>query len=232
MSWLSRLFRKPAPLDPGLSQALSALRAIPAADRNAGIAVQRLVVVDVETSGLDPHTDRLLAIGAVGVKDGLIRLEDSFQVVLRQEAASGHDNILVHGIDGTTQRSGTEHPEALVRFLEYIRKDPLVGFHADFDQAAIDRAMRFTLGFTPDNPWMDLAVAAPVLFPEHARRARTLDEWTRVFGIENPARHNALADAYATAQLLLVTIARAQSAGERRLGDLLTASTPQRWLPR
>ena len=85
---------------------------------------------------------------------------------------------------------------------------------------------------TPDNAWLDLAAIAPVVFPEHARHARTLDDWTRLFGIPNHARHNALADALATAQLLLVVLARASQSGSRRLADLIAASAGRRWLSR
>ena len=43
----------------------------------------RWVVVDTDTSGLDPLRDRLLAIGGVAVDDRGILLEDSFEIVLR-----------------------------------------------------------------------------------------------------------------------------------------------------
>src|SRR5690606_4992094 len=49
----------------------------------------RWVVVDVEASGLDADTDRLLAIAGVGVafedRTPRLRLGDSFEAVLRQE---------------------------------------------------------------------------------------------------------------------------------------------------
>lgn len=232
MSWISRLLGRQPRLEPEHENALAAYRAAAAPGGNTAVAALRLVVVDVETSGLDPTQDRLLAIGAVGLDRCLIRLQDSFEIILRQEVASDHGNILVHGIDGTTQRSGLEHPDALTRFLAFTGKAPLVGFHSDFDRIAINRAMRSALGAVPVNAWIDLAVAAPVLYPEHAGTAHSLDEWTRLFGIDNPARHNALSDALATAQLLQVVLARASRSGECRLEDLTAASTDRRWLAR
>jgi DNA polymerase-3 subunit epsilon len=232
MNWLRRLLGRQPRLAPEQAGALSTYFAISAPDLDLPADRQRLVVVDVETSGLDPSRDRLLAIGAVAVGRGVIHFEDSFEVVLRQDAPSANDNILVHGIDGTTQCSGTDTAEALLRFLDYAGKSPLVGFHSDFDRIAIERATREALGAGPANAWLDLATAAPAVFPEHAGRTRTLDDWARLFGIENHARHNALADAFATAQLLLVVMARAAADGDRRLSDLITASTAQRWLAR
>lgn len=230
MSWLARLLGRKPQLGAAHADALSAYLALPDPDLNVPADGQRLVVVDVETSGLNPRRDRLLAIGAVSVDRGVIRLEDSFETVLRQDAPSDHGNILVHGIDGTTQCLGFEHPDALLQFLAYAGKSPLVGFHSDFDRVAIARAANAALGVAPANTWLDLAAAAPALFPEHADSTHTLDDWTRLFGIENPSRHNALADALATAQLLLVVMARAAQSGAHRLGDLQAAASAQRWL--
>jgi DNA polymerase III subunit epsilon len=229
MNWIARLLGlQRTPLEH--ERALSAYRAAPAPDLAAAVDAHRLVVVDVETSGLDPRRDRLLAIGAVGVQRGRVPLQDGFEVILRQEHPSDHRNILVHGIDGTTQRSGIEPAVALLRFLEYAGKSPLVAFNAEFDRIAIDRAMQTSLGTRTDNHWLDLAAIAPVVFPEHGRQARTLDEWMRLFEIRNHARHNALADALAAAELLLIVLGRAPRCGMRRLADLVAVSTGRRWL--
>ena len=232
MSWISRLLGRRPALGPEQSSALAAYHAAPRPDRRAPADTQRLVVVDVETSGLDPRHDRLLAVGAMAVRGGAVALGDSFEVILRQEQPSDHENILVHRIDGTTQRSGSEPAAALARFLEYAGKAPLVAFHADFDRIALGRAMRSSLGVRLGNAWLDLASLAPAVFPEHAASARTLDDWMRIFGLENPARHNALADAFTTAQLLLIVTAQASRAGARRLDDLLASAAAQRWLAR
>lgn len=64
----------------------------------------RAVVLDVETSGLDPEHDDLLAIAAVGVERRgggvVIRPGDSFEVVLGRDTGAPPDkaNILLHGI--------------------------------------------------------------------------------------------------------------------------------------
>jgi DNA polymerase-3 subunit epsilon len=92
------------------------------------------------------------------------------------------------------------------------------------------RASRAALGATPDNTWLDLAHLVPAFFPEHA--ARTLDDWVRVFGIENYARHDALADALATAQLLQVVLARAEKSGETRTRELASHARARTWLGR
>jgi len=230
MNWLTRLARSRAPLAPEHALGVQRYAASRMDDAACPLEGQRLVVVDVETSGLSPRIDHLIAIGAVGAHGNVVRFEDSFYAVLRQEKPSATENILVHGIDGTTQTQAPDPARSLVDFLAYAQKSPLVGFHAEFDRAFIARTMREVLGVAVENVWLDLADLAPALYPEHAARAHTLDDWTGRFGIANYARHDALADAVATAQLLQVLVARAAERNLTRLADLVARAKEQRWL--
>ncbi|MHB1085519.1 MAG: 3'-5' exonuclease [Thiobacillus sp.] len=203
MSWLHGLFSPKPELTPQQAERLAAWQALPAPRLDQPIHASRYVVVDVETSGLNTARDHLIAIGAVAVTHGRIQLSDSLEIVLQQTQASDKDNILIHGIGGTTQREGTPPAEALLSFLEFLGKDPLIAFHVAFDQAMIDRALKTFLGLKFEHAWADLAYVAPALHPRIARRTRALDDWMGLFQISNYARHNALADALATAELFL-----------------------------
>jgi DNA polymerase III subunit epsilon len=185
----------------------------------------RWVVVDCESSGLDPHRDQLLSVGAVAVRDGRIVLAEHFVAVLRQAQASNDANILIHGIGAEAQMLGRDPGEALREFALFAGGGHLAAFHAAFDQALLARAIS---GWKPR--WLDLAQLAPALYPAHARSRHSLDDWLAAFGIGHPARHDALADAYATAQLLLVLLAEAERQGLARLRDLHSAARGRRWL--
>lgn len=104
-------------------------------------------------------------------------------------------------------------------FLEFTGKNPLVAFHAGFDKAVLDRDLRKTLGVRLSNPWLDLAQLAPALVPEARLPRAGLDEWLGYFGLRAHARHRAVDDAFATAELFLVLLARA------RARELTTVST-------
>ena len=173
----------------------------------------RMVVLDVETTGLDLQIDTLISIGAVACVNGRIDLGDSFSVVLQQSEISDKANILIHGISGSEQREGVMPADALLAFLEYIGKSPLVAFHVTFDQTMIQRALRQYLGLSFKHHWLDLAFVMPALWPELLRSHRALDDWAMRYEIHNDDRHNALADALVTAQLLLVAISQGKFLG-------------------
>lgn len=228
MNWFARLFGGKPELSVEQSARLDAWRALPAPDQNAPVAASRYVVVDVETSGLNLVKDRLIAIGAVAVEGGRIRLADSMEVVLRQQRVSTHDNILIHGIGGTAQSEGVPPVDALLDFLEYLGKSPLLAFHVAFDKTMIDRALKTFLGLRFDHPWADLAYLAPALYPELARSRRSLDQWMEHFGLSNYARHSALADALATAELLLALRARLGAKQIDNIKDMRALEKAQR----
>ncbi len=228
---LSSRFVSPA-LAPDAAAALAAWRQLPEPDSVTPLAVARWVVVDVESSGLDARRDRLISIGAVAVRGGRLTLADSLEVVLRQEQVSDTRNILVHGIGGTAQREGLPPQEALLRFLAYAGKSWIVAYHAAFDELMIGRALREQLGCVWKPPVLDLAYVMPALFPALAQTCRTLDGWLERFGIAVYARHQALADAYATAQLLQVALQAAHDRGIAGCDGLFRLQAAQRGLER
>ncbi|MEQ1684847.1 MAG: 3'-5' exonuclease [Burkholderiaceae bacterium] len=204
--------------------------------RSRSVDERRWVVLDVESSGLDAQADRLLAIAAIALRfDGPrphIVLGDSFEVVLRHEAAvADKPNILLHGIGVGAQRAGVEPRNALLAFERFIGHSPLIAFHAAFDQALILRACDAVLGRRPPNPWLNLEPLVAVLNPQF--KLRSLDDWMAQLQIHCAVRHQAAADTLATAELLL----KVWPAALRELGpDASFAATRRlaerrRWLP-
>lgn len=217
-------------LRPHQAARLVTWRAIPAAPKSASVEHSRFVVVDVETSGLNLQEDKLISIGAVAVVNGKIALGDSFYIVLKQQEASERTNILLHGIGTAEQLKGAPPADALLDFLDFLGKDPLIAFHVTFDETMIKRALREYLGFNFKHPWVDLAYVMPGLNPPLAQRYRALDDWIGHFGIRIDARHNALADALATAQLFQIAIAQAHRKEVVNFSGLYDLERAQRWV--
>lgn len=230
MGLLARWFRSAPRLDPQLEARLQRLSEMsPPPIRNAHRR-SRYVTVDVETTGLDMRRDRLLSIGAVALAGGTIDLAGCFEVVLRQPESSSRDNILVHRIGGQRQMAGEEPAEALLRFLEYVGCAPLVAFRAEFDRTMLDRALQEVLGITTRSDWIDLAKVLPALYPSND--CRTMDDWLAKMRIRMLARHDALADALATAQMLQVALAAAERVDMTCPAHLIEMQRAQHWLGR
>ena len=234
MNWISRIFGSPVSdaLSPAQLERLNAWKALPDPDLAVPHLQRRYVVVDIEASGLDQKKDHLISIGAVAVTAGMIDNSDAFEVVLRQDQVSNNENILIHGIGASAQRDGVEPVEALLQFMEYVGKAPLVAYHAFFDQSMIDRAGKEFLGFKPDFVWHDLAWVLPELFQDKIIGIVGLDVWLEQFKIQNFQRHNAVSDCLATAQLFQIAICRATAAGLDSARQLLLVEQARRSLRR
>jgi len=210
---------------------------------------RRWVVLDCESSGLDPERDRLLSIAAVAVHvrgTGLhIVPADSFEMVLQQpEQGTPPDkaNILVHGIGIGAQRAGVAPAIALQAFRAYANGAPLIGYHVSFDRRLLERAERAELSVLSvlsvisnrqralRRQWLDLAELAPVLRRDVPGKA--LDHWLAAYGIRCLARHQAAADALATAELLLCLwpLVRSQTHGRPDFNALQRMAAARRWL--
>lgn len=194
-------------------------------------ALGRCVVVDTETSGLDPRADALLAIGAVAVDDTGVVVEDSFEIVLRHPSAITNDSVVVHGLGADVQAGGAEPGAALDAFASYAGPAPMIAFHAGFDRAAIERARERAGRPAVKTRWLDVAELASSLHPEeHKRGCRALDDWLAHFGIDVASRHTAASDAFATAELFLRLRAAAAREGHASFSALTRLSRHHRWL--
>lgn len=195
----------------------------------------RWVVLDVESSGLDARRDRLIAVAAVAVsvrgRRASIEPGDSFEMVLRQGgqgAEVDRGNILLHGIGVGAQREGVDPVDGLAALEAYLGDSPIVAFHAAFDRTLIERACRLHRGRRPGNRWMDLAHLAEVVAPDVP--ARSLDEWMAHFGIVCSRRHEAAADALATAELLLMLWPRAAAQAGPGFAAQQRLAAQRRWI--
>ncbi len=194
------------------------------------LALARFVALDLETTGPRMLVDRVISIGAVAVSERTVRHDDAFEALLRQDRSSEVDNILIHQIGGQEQLGGTDPSEALVRCLEYIGESRVVAFRAEFDATVFRREVRAQLGLRAWPRFIDLAALLPAVFP--GTNNDTLDDWVRYFSLPPIGRHHAIADAYATAQMLMIVLEAAPRLRIETIRDLRDAEQAQRWLGR
>ena len=181
---------------------------------------QRLVVLDLETSGLNMRRDLVLSIGAVVIRDDAIDLGEQFEVTLLRPVQPVSESVLIHGIAPSALAAGCDPAQALLDFMEFLGPSPLLAFHAGFDQRMIARALKQTLGYRLQHRFLDVAEMAPMLFPDSKPRHGGLDDWTEHFHLQVHQRHHASADALVTAELALILFSHARRQGIDSLAAL------------
>jgi len=186
----------------------------------------RFVALDTETTGLDPRRDRLITIGAVGVRGGEILLDDCFEVMLK--IAFNNSSVTVHGITRDQARTGLDEAEALALFLDYLRDGVIVGHHIGHDIEALNCACERHFGFRLRNRSLDTMDLTLHLSDDGAFQDRpmaqgfSLDAICEMFGVAPHDRHTAGGDALITAQIFLRLLRFARRAGRTTIGSLCT----------
>lgn len=193
-------------------------------DDDSPIDAVRFAVLDCETTGLNPLTDRIVTIGAVGLENGEIVIQDSFEALLKVSSNTGA--VTVHGVTRDESRAGMEEPEALELLLDYLRDGVIVGHHIGHDIASLDAGYERHWGFRLQNRCLDTMFLALHLqqagaFPGRPpQRHFTLDALCSMFGVPPHGRHTAASDAFLTAQVFLRLRVLALKLGRGLLGSL------------
>ena len=186
----------------------------------------RFVVLDTETTGLDHTRDRVVSFGAVRVRGNAIDVADAVDWRVQAKLPSSRASIEVHGVLNGELETGIPEARFVERLVDYVGNDVLVGYRPGFDLAILNRLVREHTGDRLRNRSLDvfdigMRVDYPLkpgfVNPEPYR----FDALCARYAIENPDRHTALGDAYATALLLLKLLAKLKSGGTSTLGHLL-----------
>jgi DNA polymerase-3 subunit epsilon len=184
----------------------------------------RFVILDSETTGLNPRVDRLITIGAVGVHNGEIALDDGFEAMIRVEENTSA--VTVHGVTRDQSRRGRDEAEVLAAFLDYLGDGVIVGHHIDHDIITFDSACERRWGFRLSNRSLDTMDLTLHLEKDGAFAGRppirryTLDALCDMFGVLPHDRHTASGDAFITAQVFLRLLRLASRHGRATLGRL------------
>ena len=151
------------------------------------------VVIDLETTGLDPLVDGILEIAAV-------RLEGDRQVATWQTLVNPGPDIVIsgasqaiHGISPAMIADAPSVPEALRAFEAFLGEAPLVAHNAPFDLGFLNRARAAGDASPLPNLAFDTLEMAREVFPD--QRSHKLESLCRLLGHEATGFHRAAADA-------------------------------------
>jgi DNA polymerase III subunit epsilon len=218
---VDRLLRRDRPPDPHHYPAgpLRDLAAAPAPDARTPVREARLLVLDLETTGLDPRADHVLTAGWVPVVGLQVVLAGAREVAARPPVGAevGH-SATIHGLTDDAVASAPAVRDVLPDLLGALHGHVLVAHHAGFDLAFLDRATEAAYGARAPLTVVDTLALQHRLVRDphgHVREgALRLDASRRRFGLPRHGVHRALGDAVATAELLLAQVAEL----EHRLG--------------
>jgi DNA polymerase-3 subunit epsilon len=176
------------------------------------------VVTDTETTGTRAAEDRLIEIGAVKVRGG--EVVGTFQSLIDPQRHVPRRITRITGLSTAAVFGEPTAAEVLPAFLDFLGDGVLVAHNLPFDlrflQAELERA-----GLAPvENEAVCTLRLARRLLP--ALPSRGLTALAAHFGIANSARHRALGDAEATAEVLGVFLDRLRSGfGVETVADLV-----------
>jgi CRISPR-associated protein Cas2 len=108
--------------------------------RHSPMQLPAYVVIDIETTGLNPEKDQIIEIAAVKIEGNEIT---EFQKLVKISESVSKFVIELTGItDELLSQNGQGIKEAMIEFAEFVADKPLVGYNVDFDQKFMQKTAK------------------------------------------------------------------------------------------
>ncbi|WP_292294469.1 3'-5' exonuclease [Marivita sp.] len=177
-------------------------------------------VFDTETTGLLPHKDDVVQLGAVRVLNGRIIEGERINQLVDPGRPIPPASTKVHKVTDSMVRGQPDIRTVAKRFHDFSRDAVIVAHNAPFDMAFLHRQAKAT-GVTWDHPILDTVLLSAVLFGASERH--TLDALCERLNVAIPMelRHTALGDAQATAEVLVKMLPMLEARGLSTFGQVI-----------
>jgi polyribonucleotide nucleotidyltransferase len=163
---------------------------------------ETFVVVDTETTGLDPKTSDLVEVAAVKISGG--KITDRWSTLVN--AGNPIVGTQMHGLSTADIKDGATPKVAAEKFAAFAKGATIVGHNLGFDVAFLDEALGAGRTFAvEEGSYLDTFVLFKESYPES--ESFKLGDLARVYGAATTPNHRALPDAEATAELLIILAA-------------------------
>lgn len=159
------------------------------------------VVFDIETTGLKKETDKIIEIGAVKVKNGVIT--DKFSSFINPHQKLSEKITKLTSITDDMLKDAKEANEIIPEFIKFFSGSVLVAHNANFDVGFI-RQWAKENNQEINNTVLDTVELSRLLFPELSRHK--LDIVAKHLGVSLENHHRAVDDAGATAEIFVKCI--------------------------
>jgi DNA polymerase III subunit epsilon len=216
--WFARRDRPPDPEDYPAGPVRD-LAAAPPPPSRTPVSEVEFLAVDLETTGLDPRRDHVLAIGWVPVTARQVVLAGAREVVVRPPpGVDVGESASVHRLTDDAVAAASTLVGVLPDLLAALHGRVLLAHHAPIELGFLPRAAQEAYGTRLPLTAVDtLTVQHQLVLGQHGEirpGSLRLDGARRHFGLPRYLAHLALTDAVATGELLLAQVAEL----EHRLG--------------
>ncbi len=203
-------------------------------DRRTPISEVPYVVVDTELTGLDERKDSIVSVGAVRMTGSRIELGDTFYRLVSPRTELSAASVVIHEITPSDVKAEPDIGSVLAEFEAFCDDAVLVGHFVAIDLAFLNRELKRVRGRNIQNPVLDtFSIYEWLRKRDKARNCPTtrmagfrLYDIVKCFDIAVNGAHNAVMDAYITAQLLQRFFPLLAEAGVENIGDLLDIGIP------
>jgi DNA polymerase-3 subunit epsilon/ATP-dependent DNA helicase DinG len=176
---------------------------------------QTIVAIDLETTGLDPHRDAIIEIGAVKFKGE--RHEGEFQTLVNPGRPIPANITQLTGITNDMVANAPRLSEVLPKLQTFVGEAAVLGHNIRFDAGFLNAK-----GLLKYNTILDTYELAAVLLPTAGRY--NLGALAKELGIILPATHRALDDVRVTVAVYQALTQRALSLPLEVLAEITNLS--------
>ncbi len=202
-----------------LPQSLEALISAPLPELSDDLFMAKTLVLDIETTGLDPANDHILSLGWLDVTKGAIELDSAkHHYIQTPDAIKPETAVINHIVPEMLLNDGADLDEIMTVLFEGMRGRVLVAHGVNVEKQFIDYYVqrRFQL---PPLPllWIDtLAIDKSLCINKDTQQCGDfrLGACRDRHGLPPYQQHSALVDALATGELYLAQLKRFKVAGE------------------
>lgn len=169
--------------------------------QNRNLSKLTYTVFDLETTGLSPtEGDEIISVGAVRIVNGRLLQNERFEQLVDPRRSVPWTSVRIHGIHPEMLEGMPAIDEVLPMFYDFAKDTILVAHNAAFDMRFLQLKEAQT-GVRFVNPVLDTLLLSAVVHPSH--EDHNLEAIAKRLGVRILARHTAMGDAVATAEMFL-----------------------------
>ncbi len=199
------------------------------ADRERRLDEVTFVVFDTETTGLRPDQgDRIISLAGVRMRGGVVKRAETFDALVQPGRSVPASSVRFHGITGAMLANAPPMDVVLPAFLRFAQGAALVGHEVWFDLEFLAReAERLALPpLSVTHAVLDTRLLSAAVHGGSVEH--TLDAAAERLGVVIEARHSALGDALATAEVFVRLLPLLRKRGITTVGQAVDAARPGR----